>query len=277
MQNTSPRVSFGVIADLQYCDSEPFKNRYYRNSINKLEETGEQLNNHELDFVINLGDMIDKDWESYEKILPYFGHFKAPVYHVLGNHDYEVEDDKKAMIPAKIGTKKYYDFSFAGWRFIVLDGNEISTFANLPQSENYQLAQSWLDRMESHQIINAKFWNGGIGRKQLDWLELVLKDVSLKGQQAVIFCHYPIFPADKHNLLNDKELLTLLKNYKGVKMWINGHNHKGNYGLFDNIHFVNVKGMVEGEHELAFSVVDLYENQITMSGHGVEISARLTF
>jgi manganese-dependent ADP-ribose/CDP-alcohol diphosphatase len=277
MQNTSPRVSFGVIADLQYCDSEPFKNRFYRNSIRKLEETKEQLNSRQLDFVINLGDMIDKDWESYEKILPYFKHIKAPVYHVLGNHDYEVEEDKKAMIPGKIRTKKFYHFSLADWRFIVLGGNEISTFANLPQSENYQLARNWLDQMESDEIVNANFWNGGIGKTQLDWLESVLKDVSLKGQKAVIFCHYPIFPPNKHNLLNDKELLTLLKNCKGVKMWINGHNHKGNYGLFEDIHFVNVKGMVEGKYESAWSVVDLYENQISISGSGIEVSARLTF
>lgn len=277
MNSTSHIVSFGVIADLQYCDSEPFKNRYFRNSISKLKETIDHLNGHDLDFVMNLGDMIDKDWESYDKVLPSFRQIKAPVYHVLGNHDYEVEDDKKTKIPGKIGTKKYYDFSFAGWRFIVLDGNEISTFANLPKSENYKLAQSWLDQMESDEIINANFWNGGIGNKQLHWLESVLKDVLLKGQKAVIFCHYPIFPPDKHNLLNDKELLTLLKNYKGVKMWINGHNHKGNYGLFDNIHFVNVKGLVEGEHELAFSVVDLYENKISMSGYGSEVSATLAF
>jgi hypothetical protein len=30
---------------------------------------------------------------------------------------------------------------------------------------------------------------------------------------------------------------------------MNGHNHEGNFGLFEDIHFVNVKGMVEGEHD----------------------------
>ena len=60
-------------------------------------------------------------------------------------------------------------------------------------------------------------------------------------------------------------------------MWINGHNHKGNYGLFEGIHFVNVKGMVEGEYDVACSIFELFENEIRIKGYGNEISARLTF
>jgi predicted phosphodiesterase len=276
MQNPS-NISFGVIADLQHADAEPFKNRYYRKSIEKLDKTINQLNRQDLDFVINLGDTIDKGWLSFDQILPYFRRIKAPVYHVLGNHDYEVSDDIKSSVPSKIGTENYYEFSLVDWRFIVLDGNEVSTFANLPKSENYKLAQIWLEQMESDEKVNANFWNGGIGKTQLRWLETVLVDASAKGEKILIFCHYPVFPPDKHNLLNNEELLTLLKNYKGVKMWINGHNHKGNYGLFEDIHFVNVKGMVEGENELAWSVFDLYENEIRITGFGHEISARLKF
>jgi manganese-dependent ADP-ribose/CDP-alcohol diphosphatase len=146
---------------------------------------------------------------------------------------------------AKSAQRSIMIFHLNGWRFIVLDGNEISTFANLPIFENYTACTKLAKIRWNLMSMNANFWNGGIGKNNC-WLEW-LKDVLLikNNEMAVIFCHYPIFPPNKHNLLNDKELLTLLKNYEGVKMWINGHNHNGNYGLFDNIHFVNVKGWVE--------------------------------
>jgi len=270
-------TTFAVIADLQYCDAIPFKNRFYRNSIDKLKSTLNTINERKLDFVVNLGDIIDRDWTSYERILPVFNNFQSPVYHVLGNHDYEVCEDQKALVPSKIGTQRYYHFSHHNWRFIVLDGNEISTFANLPGSDNFLQAEKWLLKMEKEQKINGKFWNGGVGEKQMFWLKSILEQAEQNHEKVIIFCHYPIFPPDKHNLLDNELLLTLLKNYKSVKMWINGHNHKGNYGLFEDIHFVNVKGMVEGENDVAWSIFNLYENEISIKGYGTEISTRLFY
>ncbi len=272
-----PNATFAVIADLQYCDTAPFKNRFYRNSIDKLKRTINTVNEVKLDFVVNLGDIIDQDWKSYERILPLFNNFQSPVYHVLGNHDYEVSMDKKSLVHSIIETERYYHFTYNDWRFIVLDGNEISTFANLPESKNYILAEKWLEKMEKDQKINGNFWNGGVGEKQMIWLKSMLDQAEHNQEKVIIFCHYPIFPPDKHNLLDNEQLLTLLKNYKSVKMWINGHNHKGNYGLFEDIHFVNVKGMVEGENDLAWSVFDLYEHEIIIKGYGTEISARLIY
>jgi manganese-dependent ADP-ribose/CDP-alcohol diphosphatase len=276
MKNDQKVLSFGVVADLQYCDALPLKKRYFRNSIEKLKKAIEGLNDEGLDFVINLGDIIDMDWESFDGILPFFSEFKVPVYHVLGNHDYEVADDKKGQVHLKIGTEKYYDFSIKGWRFIVLDGNEISIFANLPGSSGYIQAEQWLREGEEQGKINANFWNGGIGKAQIDWLESRLNVAARREEKVIIFCHYPIYPPDRHNLLNQEEVLMLLKNYKGVKIWINGHNHDGNYGLFADIHFLNVNGMVEGEHDLAWSVVHIYENTIEVAGFGNEVSATLS-
>jgi manganese-dependent ADP-ribose/CDP-alcohol diphosphatase len=276
MKKDKPMVSFGVVADLQYCDASPFKNRYYKNAPAKLRNAIAVLNNEELDFVMNLGDMIDQNWESYDGILPLFSEFKAPVYHVLGNHDYEVAYDKKSQVPSRIGTERYYDFSINGCRFIVLDGNEISTFANLPGSSEYTQAERWLRTMEEEALIQANFWNGGIGKTQMAWLESQLQQAAENDEKSIIFCHYPLYPPDRHNILNQAEVLMLIKNYKGVKMWINGHNHDGNYGLFGDIHFLNVKGMVEGEYDLTWSVVHIYESTIEIVGFGNEVSATLS-
>lgn len=276
MHPQSSSISFGIIADIQYCNAPPFKNRYFKNSISKFKEVIGQFNRHNLDFVVNLGDLIDKDWRSYDGIIPFFKNLKAPVYHVLGNHDYEVDERHKPEVHTKLGVTKYYDFTKGNWRFMVLDGNEISTFANVQDSSNYIKGEKLLEKLAQEGKVNANFWNGGIGATQLNWLKQSLIDSEEKNQNVIIFCHFPIYTEHRHNLLNDVEVLKLIGKYDCVKAWFNGHNHHGNYGMLHNIHFVNVKGMVESEFDLAYSVVQLSETSIKLEGFGTEMSARLS-
>lgn len=272
---TNSIISFGIIADLQYCNAPPYKNRYFKNSITKFKDSIEAFNRYELDFVVNLGDLIDRHWQSYDQILPHFKHIKAPVYNVLGNHEYEVDEQYKSEVPGKLSVEKYYDFTKGNWRFIVLDGNEMSTFANVKGSVNYNEGERLLEKLAQAGKVNANFWNGGIGKNQLNWLNQTLKDAEVKNQQVIIFCHFPIYPAHRHNLLNDVELLSVIRKYDCVKAWFNGHNHRGNYGLLYNIHFVNVRGMVETEFDSSYCVVRLIDNYIKVKGFGTEMSANL--
>ena len=274
-QHKKSTISFGIVADLQFCDMPPYINRYFKNSPEKLTKAIEEFNKHPLDFIINLGDLIGRDWASYDWILPLFQHADVPVHHVLGNHDYEVEEKYKAQVPNKLGTQKYYDFSISNWRFIVLDGTEISTFANLENSEEYQTAVNLLAEMAHKQKVNANFWNGAIGIAQLDWLHSTLAKATQNHEDVLIFCHYPIYPEHRHNLLNDHELVNTLEKYDCVKAWFSGHNHDGNYGFCNEVHFVNLKGMVDTEFESAFSIVDLSVDTITIKGFGREHSAQL--
>ena len=46
--------SFGLIADPQYADAETAGNRYYRNSLKKLENCISELNMHDLSFTLTL-------------------------------------------------------------------------------------------------------------------------------------------------------------------------------------------------------------------------------
>jgi predicted phosphodiesterase len=270
---STPKLSIGIVADLQYCDTDPEMNRYFRNAPQKLSQVAEVLNKHKPNFVVNLGDTIDHDWQSFDGIMPLFQKFESRIYHVLGNHDYEVKDQYKPLVHEKLETEKYYSFSDKGWRFVVLDGNEISTFANLKGSNNYELAEQWLGREK----INSNFWNGGIGSDQLVWLEQQLREADESKENVIIFCHFPVYPEHRHNLLNDRELLSLLENHHCVKAWINGHNHDGNYDQVHNIHFLNVKGIVDFEFELAFCLLRIYDHHLEIEGFGNEISARLTF
>ena len=97
-----PVFSFGVIADCQYCNVNVPKTaaRQYQLSPKKLTECGEHLNRLDLQFVVHLGDFIDRDFASFDKVGPLYNQLKAPHFHVLGNPDFSVADDKKALAPA---------------------------------------------------------------------------------------------------------------------------------------------------------------------------------
>src|SRR5262245_11383377 len=84
----APLFRFGVVADPQYAPVAPAGTRYYANSLWKLSQAIAGFNTEELQFVVTLGDIIDRHWESYGHILPLYDKLKAPNFFVLGNHDF---------------------------------------------------------------------------------------------------------------------------------------------------------------------------------------------
>ena len=276
-----PVFSFGVLADTQYADVPAAGIRYYRASLEKLDECVREFNTKELAFVAQLGDLIERKSWSFDAPLARLNRLEAPIYHVLGNHDFAYSGEAKHVTYNKLGLDNgYYDFSYKPWRFIVLDGNDISFQANGKNDKDYTIdsaidpekfkeAQAMYQRLADNKRPNATDWNGGIGRKQIDWLKSLLEQASKSGEKAVIFCHYPIRPALGHcNLWNDDELLAVVEGYDCVKAWISGHNHSGGYELKSGIHHVTIEGMVETSNTNAFGVVEVYDDHLNIKGYG---------
>ncbi len=86
-----------------------------------------------------------------------------------------------------------------------------------------------------------------------------------------------MIPENIHNLLNYNDILTVLKRYNNIISWFNGHNHSGNYGNVNQIHFVTFKGMVETENTNSFSEVEVYKNKIWIKGFGREKNQILAY
>ena len=104
-----------------------FDHPFTYTSKEKLKKCVKHFNQEDLSFVIHLGDFIDRNFSSFDEILPIYNSLHAPGYHVLGNHDFEVADEYKELVPKKLGMpSKYYDFKIKNWRFICLDGNDLS-------------------------------------------------------------------------------------------------------------------------------------------------------
>lgn len=267
----TPEFVFGVVADVQYRDADPESNRYFRQALEKLSEAVKDFNSRELAFVIQLGDIIDRDFVSFEKVLAVYKQLDAPAYHVPGNHDFLVKPEKKKKVLEALGLERgYYDFSHNSWRFIVLDGNELSLYAVPKASKQYAEAEKLLSRMQEQGLPNAQTWNGGLSKQQHVWLQESLEQALEKQENVVIFCHFPVFPPDRHNLWNDVEVLSLIEKYPNVVAYMNGHNHAGNYAKNQGIHYLNFQGMVDTSDTNAYAIVEVYADYLKIVGQGRE-------
>jgi len=272
-----PLFSFGVVADVQYCNYEPEGTRFYRSSLAKLREAVGAFQSDSVKFVVNLGDLIDRDFESYKPVMNILDSSKLKIYHVAGNHDYSVNSRYKKKLPIlKPGTKGYYSLVHENFRFVFLNGNEISTYSS-DNKKSVKQGEDLLASMKDKKEINAMNWNGGFSDAQLAWLKIELDNAANASEKVFLICHFPVVPENAHNLLNYKEVLTLLENYQNIIAWLNGHNHAGNYGNFNMIHFVNFKGMVETESTNSFAIIDVYKNKLWIRGYGREKSQILAY
>ena len=276
-QGQKPLFSFGIITDVHHCNAQPDGSRFYYKSLSRLEEAVNSFKADSLKFLINLGDLIDRDFESFGPALHLLNSSGLKIYHCLGNHDYSVEPRQKKKLPLPLPEKSgYYSFMQGNFRFIILNGNELSTYASTNKSV-ISKAEEYIAGLQAEGKINAFDWNGGISIKQMEWLKMQLDEASVKNEKVFIFCHFPIYPENIHNLLNYSEVNHLLENYHNIIAWFSGHNHSGNYGNFNMIHCVTLKAMVETEKTGAYSLVEVYRNKIWIKGSGRERSQILAY
>lgn len=261
----------GAIADAQYADKDDEGARLYRRTPAKLAEAVETLNNAGIDFAVHLGDFIDGDEKSYDIVLPLIAKLTCPVHFVLGNHDFGVPEEKKLALPQRLGMPgRYYSFAHKGWLFVVLDGNDLSTYGWPAGSPNDLESR----KLQAEKYPNAATWDGGIGTAQLLWLDKTLTEADAAGQKVALLCHFPIAPENPHNLWNANEVISTITPHASVKLWLNGHNHDGNYGTVSGIACLNLKGMLDTE-ETAYAVLDFCADRIVVRGYGRQGSMTL--
>jgi manganese-dependent ADP-ribose/CDP-alcohol diphosphatase len=262
-------IRVGIFTDCQYCNCETEGIRYYTLSLAKLDSCIKIFNSQSLDAVFHIGDMIDHDYSSYDSIIPRFQQFRAPLNIVLGNHDYMIKSKFKQGLLDRVGMKEdHYVVDLANWRFIVLNGDDLSFFAPQDKKQKQERNDLVYDQFQ-HLRANGMPWNGGIGSDQMRWLEKQLIESDQAHQNVIVVCHFPLYVKGNHNLFNNEELFQLISRYACVKAYFNGHYHRGDYKVKEGIHMVNFMGMVNTEIN-AFSVVTLTSDSILIKGYGRE-------
>jgi len=263
-------VTFGVVADVQFQAAPASGSRAYDRSWLKLRRVLDAFEGRGVRFIVHLGDLINGDAASYDVILPAFAHAPAPVRFVLGNHDYDVAADRKAGLLGRLGLGPGYSaFSEGGWRFVVLNGDELG--ANFPKGDSLaRESDEMLGALAAAGRPNATIWNGGVSRAQMDFLEAELSAADRSGRSVVVFCHFPVLPPAAHNLWNDEAVIACLERHPSAKAYFAGHNHAGDAAVRDGIVYLTFSGLVETPDTLAGAVVTLDRDRILVDGLGRE-------
>lgn len=267
-QKDEPLIRFGLFADVQYADCESAGSRFYRNSLGKLKDCIDSLNNHQVQFTINLGDIIDRNLKDLDSVLIYLKCLDKKVYHTTGNHDYKGITDNKVLYEKLDMPSAYYFFKKKNWVFVFLNTNEISAYSNIKGTDKEHEFTAMKKQIKSTGGIQGANWNGGMSKEQLAWLNKLLAKCEKKRNNVLLFSHHPLYPKTEFVALNNMEILEVIDKYTCVKAIFSGHHHAGAFAYYKNIPVVTVEGMIETENRNSFGIVKIYRNKIVLEGKG---------
>ena len=266
------KVRFGVVTDTHYADRDLVGVRYYRESLSKLEEFVNVMNQQGVDFVIHLGDFKDEDENKRaEDTLRYlselekvFAGFNGSRFHCIGNHD--VDSITKRQFLANVQNsgipidRSYYSFDFGSTHFVVLDAN----YHKDGRDQFFKEGADWQDT--------------NIPRGQLDWLE---KDLAQTKNATIVFCHHPLhkYRRDGHKfeVNNYQEVQRIMKDSGKIQAVFQGHVHEEKFVEIDGIHYISQLAMVDysGLENSSFSLVEVDEREMAIHGYRRSGSRRL--
>lgn len=238
-------LKFGVVTDIHYADKAPTPTRFYRESLDKLSVDLKFLESHHPDFIVELGDLIDKTEDAGQQIEFLKGIDKVYAkagcdrHYVLGNHC--VETLTKAEFIGNCGaTAPHYSFDKGGFHFVVLDACFRSD--GVPYGRN------------NHDWKDTK-----IPPEQIEWLR---QDLRRSGKPTIVFAHQRLDGEGAHWVENAADVRAALAESGQVLAVFQGHSHKNDYRRLDGIHFCTLVAVVEGSgtENNGSALVSLFED-----------------
>lgn len=272
----SGTLTFGLITDVQYADADPKGERHFRESVPKLKEAVKWLSGKQLPFTLHLGDFIDRDFKSFATVLPLLDGLGHPVRHLLGNHDYTMDDAEKCRVVSTLGMPHdYYSFRHSGVRFILLDTNDRSVYKYPASHRSTQESARMLQKLVSEKSNAAQDWNGGLSETQLDWLERELSAADVEKEPVIVCGHHPLLPAEGHQAWNSAEVVAILEKHASVKAYFGGHFHDGSEVIQNGIPYITFKSLLHEPGVTSYCVIRLSPDRLEIEGRGREVSRTL--
>jgi alkaline phosphatase len=264
---SAQNISFGMLTDVHYAAIKDNGTRKYSQSLDKVAQCIDSMNQKKVSFLIELGDFKDMpvppDSKAalgfLEKVETAFSRFRGNRYHVLGNHDEDCISKNQFYSIAKnshISQKRtYYSFQNGGYTFVVLDACFDSVGVSYDRGHF-----DWSD--------------ANVPGEELKWLENELKHSK---RPVIVFVHQLLYGNSKVTIKNAETVRDILENSKKVKCVFHGHDHKGGYEMINGIHYYTLKGMVEGNFPVSnsFALVSLTKDTIRIKGYGNAVSMSL--
>jgi manganese-dependent ADP-ribose/CDP-alcohol diphosphatase len=309
----APLFSFGVIADVQHADCNDAKSftgiqRYYRHALTGLKlAVGEWNKREDLTCIVQLGDLIDGKakataTETLARVRAVLdGRRCRTIYHIIGNHElYNLNRDE--LKDTGLITQAYYSFKpHPGWRFIALDGFDISTIGWPEAHPNTAAAWKMLDALNPNncratdgsvdwtanlhkEMKRMVPFNGAIGDEQLQWLQTELQVAIQQEEMIMILCHIPFQPGSCNNnclLWNYPEVLNVLHTYGGRRIVavLAGHDHDGGFATDSTgIHHITFRSPLEAPPpQSAHAIIEIHQAALHIRGFGTQESYTLPY
>lgn len=238
-------IRVGVVTDLHHADKAPGGSRYYRETLTKLKEARKVYADQQLDFIVELGDLIDAA-SSVEVELGYlktvnaeFSKIAEKRYYVLGNHC--VDTLTKQEFLGEVGQgESYFSFDQGDVHFVVLD----SCF----RSDG-----------TPYQRKNFTWTDANIPEQELSWLRADLKK---SDKPTIVFAHQRLDVSNSHGVKNCAEVRQILEESGNVLAVFQGHSHQNDHKEIGGIHYCTMVAMIEGsgEQNNAYSVLQIGSN-----------------
>lgn len=238
------RVRIGMVTDLHYADKPAAGSRYYRETLAKLAEAGEQFQKEKPDFVVELGDLIDAaDSVEVEKqylatINKEFAALPGDKHYVLGNHC--VDTLTKEEFLGEVGQKSsYYSFDAGGFHFVVLDA--------CYRSDGKPYGRK-----------NSKWTDANIPKEQVEWLQADLHTATGK---TIVFTHQRLDVRNDYGVKNAEQVRNVLEDSGKVVAVFQGHSHKNDLKNINGIHYCTLVAMIEGSgaENNGYSLMDVFD------------------
>lgn len=275
-QNT-PVLRFGIITDIHFSTTtEPAA------AIKTAADLSAWLklcNTNNVDFLLQLGDLIkgsdEHNREELRQVSSILKEFSGTIHHVIGNHCLALP---RKMLLDSLGLKApYYSFTANGFRFIVLDGMDVSIHNEPETPEERHTLEYFLTQPEKHDYC------GAVGLRQKAWLKEELDKAECTEEKVIVICHFPFLPETtdpKHGLLwNHQEIVDILSSSIAVKACLSGHYHYGGYSLRKGIHFVVLPAFINRSQHPRFTcgIVELENEQMVIRNQNDTVVYDLPF
>jgi alkaline phosphatase len=242
-----PSLRIGLITDIHYADKPASRTRYYRESLQKVREGIEWFNREKMDFLVELGDLIDAadsaDGEAVylRTIEREYARFKGQRHYVFGNHDAWSLTKKQFLENCGgRGRKEYYSFDHGNLHFVILDA--------CYRSDGVAYGNR-----------NFKWTDSDIPPAQIEWLK---SDLKLTNKPTIIFVHQRLDVKNNYGVKSAALVRGILEKSNKVLAVFQGHSHKNDYHEINGIHYCTLCAVIEGEGEEnnAYSELSIYPN-----------------
>lgn len=238
-------MKLGLFTDPHYCDKDvTCRTRRPVLSYGKIREAMEAFVREGVDFVLCLGDIIDKcddpqvNIEKTKEIADLIHSYSLPFYSLMGNHDAHVFTRREfnelvngSSLPSPIS------ITVCGKELILLDAN-------------------YNDDGSSYVPGEVDWKNTYIPEEQLHAREQKLNEPTVT--EAYVFMHQNLDPeVQKDHIVRNAEAVREMIRASGkVKAVFQGHYHKGHEAVIDGIPYHTLPAMCEGE-ENRFMIIEL--------------------